>query len=137
MNRAQRRLSEKHGRRSQALPWNEFEEISLSAGYMSPTLREMGQNFDRIWKNNKYIAFLLMNDRRWLGETWHRIMVRRADSEPIMSWSDMQRIKNELFGLEVEAIQFLPAQSALVDQANLYWFFIRSCDYRRFNEPST
>jgi hypothetical protein len=51
-------------------------------------------------------------------------MVRRSDSEPIYSWNDLYRIKNEIFGAEVEAIQFMPKVSELVDDANLYWFYI-------------
>ncbi len=49
---------------------------------------------------------------------------RLSDSAPIYSWSDMQRIKNEIFGEEVEALQMFPKESELVDVANLYWMWV-------------
>jgi hypothetical protein len=53
-----------------------------------------------------------------------KVMCRRSDSKPICDWQDLFRIKNEIFGEEVEAVQFLPRKSELTDVANLYWFFI-------------
>lgn len=43
------------------------------------------------------------------------------DRAPIHDWRVMQRVKNELAGPEWEAIEFFPAESRLVDEANEYW----------------
>lgn len=129
MNRSMRRASEAEGRRVQKLPWNQFADITHSHPTRSAgEMRESG--LDRVWQNHRYIVFLHRNDRMWMGQSWDRVMARRSDAEPMISWSDMQRIKNEIFGEEIEAIQFLPKQTKLVDQANLYWFFVRSEESR-------
>ena len=62
------------------------------------------------------------------GRTYDKVMVRRSDSKPIYSWSDLFRIKNEVLGPEVEAIQFMPKVSEFIDEANLYWFWVDVTD---------
>lgn len=127
MNREMRRISEKEGRRVQKLEWNKFRELShAEMALASPTYLAMGSRYEKVWQNHKYIVFWIRRDRFWCDREWDRIMVRRSDAQPICSWTDLQRIKNELFGDEIEAIQFLPRQSELTDVANLYWFFVRS-----------
>ena len=80
--------------------------------------------FNKMLQNNRYIVSIEDGYIR-NGVIYKRIMCRRSDSKPIYSWQDLFRIKNELFGDEVEAIQFLPKKSELVDCANIYWLFIK------------
>lgn len=49
------------------------------------------------------------------------LSIRREDRKAIMDWRDMQWIKNQLLGPEVEAVQLFPAESRLVDTANQYY----------------
>lgn len=51
---------------------------------------------------------------------WINLSIRRIDREPIRDWRDMQEIKNQLLGAEVEAVELYPAESRLVDTANQY-----------------
>lgn len=53
-----------------------------------------------------------------LGSVKHAA-IRNKQSTNI-TWSEKQRIKNELFGEEAQAIEFFPKQSELVDGANMY-----------------
>ena len=48
------------------------------------------------------------------------LSVKRFDQEPIHSWRDLQAIKNALVGDEREAAEIYPAESRLVDTANIY-----------------
>lgn len=51
---------------------------------------------------------------------WSRMVeaaIRRHDGKPI-SWEDLQRIKNELFGRENEAVELFPAESRKVNMAS-------------------
>jgi hypothetical protein len=48
------------------------------------------------------------------------LVVNRLDREPVRDWRDLQRIKNELIGPECEAVELFPAESRLVDTANMY-----------------
>jgi len=55
--------------------------------------------------------------------TW--LSIKRRDRRVIRDWRDLQRIKNELVGREVEAVELFPAESRLVDTANQFhlWAF--------------
>lgn len=50
---------------------------------------------------------------------------KTIDKQPRHDWREMQRIKNELVGEEVEAVEVFPAESRLVDTSNQYhlWCF--------------
>jgi hypothetical protein len=124
MNREMRRASEKEGRRLQKMPWNQFKNITEEAIKKHKTLNPES-NFapTLVWQNNKYIVQVFHGVER-KGKKYIKAMVRRSDSQPILSWTDLFRIKNELFGEECEAIQFLPKKSELTDVANLYWIWV-------------
>jgi hypothetical protein len=51
------------------------------------------------------------------------LAIRREDRKPIFDWRDVQWIKNQLLGPEIEAVQLFPAESRLVDTANQYYVF--------------
>lgn len=124
MSRKMRRASAKNGLRLQQLPWNDFEDVTDS-----PRVVQMRQesperwSIDKMYTNNRYIVMVHFKVRRG-ARMYTKVMCRRSDAKPIYSWPDLFRIKNEIFGNEVEAVQFLPRKSELVDDANLYWFFI-------------
>ena len=128
MNRKQRREFDKkslsEGRRKQKLGWDEFKNVTKTAIEKHLALKPTS-NFrpDFVWQNNKYIVQVFLSERR-KNRTYDKAMIRRSDAKPIDSWSDLQRVKNEIFGPEIEAIQFFPPQSELIDDANLYWLFI-------------
>jgi len=126
MNREMRRASEKEGRRLQKLGWDDFQDVTEEAIKRHLILNRdpfRAKFPDTVYRNNKYIVQVFKNVVR-KGRNYIKVMIRRSDSEPIYSWQDMYRIKNEIFGEEVEAIQFFPKKSELVDVANLYWFWI-------------
>ncbi len=124
MNRAQRRASESEGRRRQKLPWDTFQNVTEEAiGAHHRTGGDLNFKPDTVYQNNKYIVQVFLNQKR-NGRIYTKVMIRRSDAQPIYSWSDLQRIKNECFGEEVEAIQYFPKQSELTDVANLYWIWI-------------
>lgn len=52
-------------------------------------------------------------------------MIQKHDALPIPNhWKELQRIKNEIFGKEVTAIEYYPKESELIDVANIYWLFM-------------
>ena len=120
-----------NGRRIQNGNWEDFKQFnssfhSLCSGVdLSQEQKKTGAS--EIYFNNHYIVFVYFRVRK-NKQTYTKVMCRRCDGRPICSWGDLFRIKNELFGDETEALQFLPKKSELVDQANLYWFFIPSDD---------
>lgn len=67
-----------------------------------------------VYKNDVYQVM-----KRQRGEYWH-LSIKRIDRKTIFEWRDIQEIKTELLGAEVEAVQLFPAESRLVDTANQY-----------------
>jgi hypothetical protein len=53
------------------------------------------------------------------------LSIKRIDNQPCRDWRDFQRLKNELLGPEVEAVELYPAEGRRVDAANQYhiWAF--------------
>lgn len=126
MNREMRRVSEREGRKRQAMPWDTFKNVTTEAIERHRILnKESNFRPDIVYQNNKYIVQVFRQVKR-KGNVYTKVMIRRSDAEPIYSWNDLYRIKNEIFGEETEAIQFMPPKSELVDDANLYWFWIES-----------
>jgi hypothetical protein len=118
-----RKASEAEGRRLQKLPWNKFEDVTSEAKRKHFILGGTTWPVDKVYQNNKYIVQVFYNDIS-KGRQMTRVMVRRSDGAAICNWQDLFRLKNEIFGEEIEAIQYLPKKSELTDVANLYWFFI-------------
>lgn len=78
----------------------------------------------RAFKNNRYIVMIDDNAETDKG-TAIKAMVQRLDDTPIPNhWSEMQKIKNELFGEEAVGIEYFPKVSALTDDHNIYWLWI-------------
>lgn len=80
---------------------------------------EMGL-LDEQWKNDRYVVSV----RRHPEEGYViEISIRRVDRGYARDWRDFQRIKNEVAGPEIEAIELFPAESRLFDTANQYWLW--------------
>ena len=124
MNRQMRRASEANGRRMQIMPWEVFKDVTTEA-IERHRLLSPGSKFivDRVYQNPKYIVQCFYG-RDIFGKPATKAMIRRSDGAAIYSWSDMFRIKNEIFGDEAEAVQMFPKKSELVDEANLYWLWV-------------
>ncbi|WP_444876696.1 DUF7694 domain-containing protein [Brevibacillus daliensis] len=55
--------------------------------------------------------------------------IRNVENTDI-PWAEKQRIKNELFGTERVAVEVFPAQSELVDEANMYHIWLLPADMK-------
>lgn len=53
-----------------------------------------------------------------------QLQVSRHDRQPIRSWGDMQRVKNEIAGEDAVAVEVYPAQRDVVDHAHAYHLWI-------------
>lgn len=100
--------------------WSEWEEQSEND---LVTMAKFPKGLERAWKNSRYVVQAFKpRDTAW--GTFIKVGIRRNDEAAVRSWSEIQRIKNELFGEEAVAIEFFPAESKLVDVANLYWIWV-------------
>ena len=78
----------------------------------------------RAFINTRYVVMVYDNSPVTTG-TAIRVMVQKHNDTPILNhWSEMQKIKNEIFGEETIAVEYYPAKSQLIDDHNIYWFWI-------------
>jgi len=93
--------------------WSPFERATIPElqvpGYVPP---------DEVWLNNRYQVMIRRFDANGVEMT--HLSIKRIDKNPIRDWRDLQRIKNELLGPEIEAVELYPSESRLVDTSNQY-----------------
>lgn len=75
---------------------------------------------DEMWLNNLYVVSV----RRGPSGNITSLSIRTVDRAPRHDWREFQRIKNDICGPEVEAVEIYPAESRLVDQANQFWLWV-------------
>lgn len=117
MNSALIKARLKEAERRKRLPEGQFKEIDLSK-------QNHPKWMTRAFSNNRYIVMIMDNAETDKGPAI-RAMIQTVDDRPITNhWAELQRIKNEIFGTSVTAIEYFPPQSELVDQHNIYWIWI-------------
>lgn len=88
-------------------------------GWQPVTMRQIIAGRET-WANDDYaVSVYRAPDRRWIT----MLIVVRADGQPIHDWRDLQQIKNDVAGPDVEAVELYPAMSRLNDTANAYMLF--------------
>ena len=99
-------------------PVTKFSEIVLENQPFVP------KGMTKAYSNNRYVVMIYENSLTTSGPAT-RCMIQKIDNTPILNhWSEIQKIKNEIFGEEVTAVEYYPAQSKLVDDYNIYWIWI-------------
>lgn len=80
-----------------------------------------------VYRNNQFIVQVFTDNIKdpFDGKDTIKVMVRHNTGKPVVQWSHLQDIKNQIFGRGALAVQYLPPQSKLVDEANMYWFFVK------------
>lgn len=77
-----------------------------------------------VWLNNMYqVARYKVPAQEHWPEMIH-LSIKRIDKHPINDWRHMQRIKNELVGVENEGVELYPADSRCLDEANQYHMWV-------------
>ena len=78
----------------------------------------------RAYMNNRYVVMIDDNAKTDKGIAI-KALIQRHDDTPIPNhWSEIQSIKNELFGEETTGIEYYPAESRLLNDHNIYWLWI-------------
>ncbi len=123
MSRSERReyekAKEKEIKRLFALPPGKLEPVDLSTAPFVPPY------CTRAFRNNRYTITINDNEPTTAGNAIHCYIQRHGNVVIPNHWSEIQKIKNELFGLEAMAIEYYPAESELLDTHNIYhiWVF--------------
>jgi len=103
--------------------WTPWEQCDYIRDYSGPDKPIPPDTL--ILLNNHYQVQIQLTKAEPFGRVaW--LSIKRRDRKPIHDWRDLQRIKNEIVGEEVEAVELYPAESRHVDTSNQYhlWAFI-------------
>ena len=99
-------------------PVTRFMPIDLTTAKAIPV------GMTRAFTNNRYIVMIYDGAKVTTG-TAIQVLIQRQDNLPILGhWSEIQKIKNEIFGEETTAVEYYPAKSQLIDDFNIYWIWI-------------
>lgn len=99
-------------------PVTKFEQIDLSKANFIPN------GMTRAFRNTRFTVMVYDSSPVTSG-TAIRAMIQKHDNTPILNhWSELQKIKNELFGEETTAIEYYPSKNDLIDDYNIYWIWI-------------
>lgn len=97
-------------------PETKFQAVDMS-------MRWHPKWMTRSFANNRYIVMIQDNANTTHGNAT-LAMIQAVDDQPIKNhWSELQRIKREIFG-DVTAIEYYPTESELIDDHNIYWLWI-------------
>ena len=106
--------------------WGEWESVPKMAwpGEMERALPQINE----VLKNNVYLVYVSDFDAPGIGSMTH-LWIHRTDRKPRHSWTDFQRIKNEVCGEDRIAVEVYPDAKSLVDQAHWYhlWVYPEGC----------
>lgn len=116
-----RSLRRKAAKTQFAKPLSKFEQIDISLSDKVP------RGMTRAYRNTRFTVMVYDNQlvSPQSGLIAICALIQKHDDTPIHNhWKTIQSIKNELFGEEVTAVEYYPAESNLVDNHNIYWIWI-------------
>lgn len=109
-------------RRREIVRWAEdqgFSEAEVAAHLADAVNAET-------WMNNTYVATIHDVPTKDGWPEMKQLSIRRVDRKVIRDWRHLQRVKNDIFGEDCEAVELYPAASRVVDTANSYHLFVIS-----------
>ena len=105
-------------RKEMKKPVTKFTPIDLSQVEFIP------KGMTRAYRNTRY-TIMIYDDTKVSTGTAIKCLIQKHDDTPILNhWSEIQKIKNEIFGKEVVAVEYYPAESELINEYNIYWIWI-------------
>jgi len=99
-------------------PAGPFKQIDLSDIPFVPG------GLTRAYSNNRYVIMIHDETPTSMGKATKVLIQNHFDKPIINHWSELQKIKNEIFGLETTAVEYYPAESELINDHNIYWLWI-------------
>jgi hypothetical protein len=117
ISKRQRRLAAKSEFKK---PVTSFEPVDL----MKVSASVIPYGMTRAYRNTRYTVMVYDNTRVTTGFAI-KVLIQKHDDTPILNhWSELQKIKNEIFGEDITAIEYYPTVENLIDKHNIYWLWI-------------
>ena len=109
-----------------SVKWTEFSTASLKPPETQAQAERqayIAENKIRIYINSIYQVQIEEKDCPPPFGKCLYLSIKTHDRQPRHDWRELQRIKNELVGENVEAVELYPAEDRVVDAANQYHLF--------------
>ena len=107
--------------------WTPFRRVDITAQKAAyhQTVEGKSDAPAETWENNRYQVLVRRNSGIGGMPDVIHLSIRSLDRSADHDWRHLQRIKNEILGPEIEAVELYPAESRLVDTSNQYhlWAF--------------
>lgn len=105
-------------RRGEVVPATRDRSV---ASFKRVTGRDPGPDdlISEVWLNDRYVVGVKRRDDGSVAN----LSIRRQDRSWPRDWRDFQRIKNDIAGVDVEAVELYPREDRLVDTANQFWLW--------------
>lgn len=88
-------------------------------------LPEGDTEYGEHWENNRYYATAALFNKGFPigGGPYYRIGISSLDETARHDWRDFQEIKNDIAGVEWEAVELYPAEERKVDPSNRFYLW--------------
>lgn len=127
-NRVQRRHGMRLGERARRSgDWGAWKFTAAPAGIPGAKPGGWPSQVREVRHNELYSVLIRPVSTEW-GIVQHCCITTLKGFEP--PWRDMQRIKNELFGEDRTAVEVMPPQPEVVDEANSYHIWVMPEGFR-------
>lgn len=103
--------------------WTPFEEIDAPDDMAGSNREWTEQGLARWFRNSIYVVRLIALKTEAPFGVAVCLSLRTHDHQARHDWRELQRIKNELVGPDVEAVEVFPSERRLVDNSNLFHLF--------------
>lgn len=74
---------------------------------------------EAVLQNSIYVVAIYKHPVENIGNIMH-LVINRVDGKPTRNWEDLQRIKNEIAGEEVEGVELFPSEKRKVDHDKIH-----------------
>ena len=88
-----------------------YKKIGLPNIKTHPHLKDVIKSYN---VDEVYIVYYSKIDK------YIHLRIRRIDDKPVINYMDIQQIKDDLLGKNVEAIQVFPKRNDFIDNSNTY-----------------
>lgn len=105
------------------VPWTPFQGAYLTEEQQQRILMTGNKLPVACLKNSRYEVWIYEHKSDKGYPTITQLSIKRLDKEPIRCWRDLQRIKNEVLGPNIEGVELYPSEERLVDTSNQFHIF--------------
>jgi len=94
----------------------------MTRGTLNPAMAVLRDGSKEAWGNDLYQCVVQYDGDSRDGAIC--LTIKRHDRSAVRDWRHLQQIKNEVAGLDREAVELFPDEARLMDTSNQYWLWV-------------